>query len=93
MTPDEVIAKGDPFGVRPRVEMKLLGAIVQDAIAGSVGVRGPKLGDASRRLAPHELHTELEHEIDSSIIHRHEKRIAISAVMNHSNLHGRVLYE
>jgi hypothetical protein len=87
--PHEVVAKGDPLGVRPGVEIKPVGAVVQDAVAGRVGADRSELIDPRGRLAAHELDTVLEHQIDGSIVHRHQERIAIPAVVNHADFHGR----
>jgi hypothetical protein len=65
--------------------MKPAVLIMQDAIAGAVGAHDIKV---RARLAPHELNTVLEHEIDGPSVHRHEERVTIPAIMNQSNLHG-----
>jgi hypothetical protein len=86
--PDEIVAKSDPLGIPPRLEMERAVFIVQDAIAGAAGVPDVEMHG---RFTAHELHTVLEHEIDGSSVHRHEERVTIPGIMNHPDLHGRVL--
>src|SRR5882757_2720456 len=85
---DEIFAKSDPLRICPRVEMIASVVIVQDAITGAVGAHDIEVRG---RFTPHELQTVLEHEIDGSIVHRHEERVTIPAIVNHMDLHGRVL--
>ena len=84
----EIAAEGQPLGIRPRIELKSAVCVVENAIAGAVGARDIKV---RRRFAPYKLDAVLEHEIRGSRIHWHEKRIAVPAVVNQSDFHGRVL--
>jgi len=61
---------------------------VQVTVAGGVGLPGAELREARRRLDAHELDAELQHEIDSAIVQRHQEQIAIPTVVNQPDLCG-----
>lgn len=88
--PDEILTKGQPFGILPPVEMELPGTIAQGAIACAEDARCHELVEVRRRFAPHKLDAVLQYEIEGPSASRCEERVTVqAAAVRRSDFHGR----